>query len=150
MKRLLLAVLLITWAGLVLPAPAQARPVWRGNIGRFHEHDLIIWHSGHWFHGRHARRFGWWWVVGGVWYWYPAPVYPYPDPYTPSIIVQTSPTAQAPPTAPPQAPVWYYCAQPAGYYPYVPECPSGWKAVPATPPTGPAPVAPAPPVEERR
>src|SRR5262245_13254649 len=36
----------------------------------------------------------------------------------------------------------YYCAQPPGYYPYVPTCPSGWQAVPATPQESPAPVAP--------
>jgi hypothetical protein len=26
---------------------------------------------------------------------------------------------------------WYYCSDPAGYYPYVTECNSGWQAVPA-------------------
>jgi len=144
-KRMLLTVLLVAWAGLVLPAPTQAHPRWHGHIDRFHEHDLSIWRGGHWFHGRHARRFGWWWVVGGLWYWYPTPVYPYPDPYTPSVIVQAPPTTPAQP----QAPVWYYCEQPAGYYPYVPACPSGWKSVPATPPAGQAP-APMPPGGARR
>jgi hypothetical protein len=142
-QRLLLIVLLVAWAGLVLPAPTQARPRWHGHIDRFHEHDLHIWRGGHWVHGRHVQRFGWWWVVGGLWYWYPAPVYPYPDPYMPSVIVQTP----APTLPQPQVPVWYYCAQPAGYYPYVPVCPSGWQAVPATPPPTPAPV---PPSGERR
>jgi len=35
-----------------------------------------------------------------------------------------------------------------GYYPYVPNCPGGWRAVPATPgnaPVTPPPVSPAPP-----
>jgi hypothetical protein len=148
---MLLTVLLGAWAGLVLPALGQAHPRWHGHIDRFHKHDIVIWRGGHWFHGRHAHRFGWWWVVDGLWYWYPAPVFPYPDPYTPPIIVQTLPTTPPPPPQPP-APVWYYCAQPAGYYPYVPECPSGWKTVPARPPTGPAPAAqaPAPSIEERR
>jgi|SRR5215472_15957583 len=27
---------------------------------------------------------------------------------------------------------WYYCSDPAGYYPYVAECNTGWQAVPAS------------------
>jgi hypothetical protein len=45
------------------------------------------------------------------------------------------------PTAPPPAlqsqplpSVWYFCEPSNAYYPYVAECPSGWKTVPATPP----------------
>ena len=148
MKRMLLTMLLVTLAGLVLPALAPAHPQWHGHIARFHEHDLRIWRRGHWVHGLHAHRLGWWWVVDGVWYWYPTPVYPYPDPYTPPVIVQVPPVTQAQP----QAPVWYYCEQPAGYYPYVPKCSSGWKTVSATPPPSSASTAPtpAPPGEERR
>jgi hypothetical protein len=29
--------------------------------------------------------------------------------------------------------VWYFCESSNAYYPYVAECPSGWKTVPATP-----------------
>lgn len=147
MQRMLLTVLVVVWAGLVLPTAAPAHPRWHGHIERFHEHDLGIWRRGHWVHGHHARRFGWWWVVGGVWYWYPTPVYPYPNPYTPSVIVQVPP----PTPAQPQPPMWYYCEQPAGYYPYVPTCPGGWQAVSATPP-GAASTAPtpAPPGTEKR
>jgi len=54
-----------------------------GDVHRFREQDLRRWQGGHWVHDRHAGRLGWWWVVGGVWYFYPAPVYPYPDPYVP-------------------------------------------------------------------
>ena len=28
---------------------------------------------------------------------------------------------------------WYYCQDPAGYYPYVKECPRGWQPVSPTP-----------------
>ena len=28
---------------------------------------------------------------------------------------------------------WYYCEDGKGYYPYVKECPGGWKRVPASP-----------------
>jgi hypothetical protein len=30
------------------------------------------------------------------------------------------------------AQTWYYCSDPAGYYPYVPQCSTGWQAVPAS------------------
>ena len=28
--------------------------------------------------------------------------------------------------------IWYYCYDPAGYYPYVTQCNTGWQAVPAS------------------
>src|SRR5271163_2382869 len=28
--------------------------------------------------------------------------------------------------------IWYYCSDPAGYYPYVTQCYSGWQAIPAS------------------
>ena len=99
-------------------------PRWRGEIGRFHEHDIEVWRGGRWYHGRHDGRMGWWWLVGGLWYFYPYPVYPYPDPYQP-------PAVSLPPTSPGY---WYYCADPAGYYPYVVECYGNWMQVPAAPP----------------
>ena len=83
----------------------------------------------HWTHGRHNQRFGWSWVVGGGWYFYPIPVYPYPNPFVPSIVVEQPPSATAAPV--PQN--WYYCDNPAGYYPYIAECRGPWKAVPVTP-----------------
>ena len=139
MQRLFVMALLLALVGLVLPTPVPAYSGWEGNIHRFHEHDLAHWQRGYWFHGRYGSRFGWWWVVGGLWYWYPAPIYPYPDPYTPPVVVQVPTTPAVPPQA--QAPNWYYCAQPAGYYPYVAACPGGWQTVPAPPPSA-APVPP--------
>ncbi len=99
-------------------------PRWHGEIGRFHEHDIQVWRGGRWYHGRHDGRMGWWWLVGGLWYFYPYPVYPYPDPYQP-------PAVSLPPTS---LGYWYYCADPAGYYPYVVECYGNWMQVPAAPP----------------
>jgi hypothetical protein len=75
---------------------------------------------------------------GPYWGWGPywAPSYPYA--YSPVVVapppqvyVQPSPPAsvQAPPPA-----SWYYCEHPQGYYPYVAQCPGGWRQVPATPP----------------
>jgi hypothetical protein len=30
----------------------------------------------------------------------------------------------------PSSQTWYYCSDPAGYYPYVAQCNTGWQAVP--------------------
>ena len=113
---------------------------WRGgDIRYFDRGDIGIWRGGRWIHERHEGRWGWWWVAGGMWYFYPQPVYPYPDPYIPPVVVQ--------PNAAPQAAgqFWYYCQANNGYYPYVASCPSGWSTVPAIPPSAPAAAPPAPP-----
>jgi hypothetical protein len=34
--------------------------------------------------------------------------------------------------AQPYSQTWYYCTDPAGYYPYVSQCNIGWEAVPAS------------------
>ena len=89
-------------------------------------------------HGR-ARvgiglHFGpYWGPAWGPWYHpYYAPVY-----YPPAVIV-TSPPAPVQyierSDQPLQSGYWYYCETSRGYYPYVRECPSGWKAVPPAPP----------------
>lgn len=110
---------------------------WRGDIRYFHVHDYPHWREGHWYHGDHDGRLGWWWIAAGMWYFYPTPVYPYPDPYTPPVVVEPAP---APPvtTVPPPAQSWYYCSSARAYYPYVSACPEGWKKVPAQPSTEPA------------
>jgi hypothetical protein len=99
-----------------------------GDIRRFREHDFGIWHGGRWVHGPHGGRRGWWWIAGGIWYFYPAPIYPYPDPYLP-------PVAELP--APAATQYWYYCNDPPGYYPYVPQCLTQWQPVPANAPPPP-------------
>lgn len=119
------------------PAGAQHAPghealtprgEFHGDIGRFHEHDWTVWHSGRWYQGDHGGRLGWWWISGGVWYSYPFPVYPWPDPYVP-------PDLPVPATPPPPTPVnWYYCDPLHAYYPYVESCPQPWRVVPATRP----------------
>ena len=140
--KILSAILLLS--RLLDPAVAQEhrhdferRPAWQGEISGFHKHDLERWRGGRWYQGRHEGRLGWWWIVGGTWYFYPSPIYPYPDPYQPPID----------PVVPPTGPqYWYYCANPAGYYPYVPQCRIEWQRVPAT--VSPAPY-PAPPGSSR-
>jgi len=125
--------------------PASADEHFRGaewrdrDIVRFHEHDIELWRHGRWFHGDHLGRLGWWWIVGGVWYFYPAPVYPYPDPYVPPGVV----------AAPGAVQYYYYCNRPHGYYPYVAVCRVPWSAIAVTavPPPGAAipPPSEAPP-----
>ena len=93
-----------------------------------------------WHHGPRVTfglHFGPYWGPG----WGPGWYYPPPYYYPPAVVVA------APPAAPPvyverneaSAPAqsqgyWYYCEQSRGYYPYVKDCPGGWKAVPPAPP----------------
>jgi hypothetical protein len=120
------------------------RGIWyRGaDIRHFHQRDFVRWRGGNWYQGPHIGVNAWWWIVDGHWYAYPRPFYPYPDPYRPAeVIVQQAPVEmveQDPPTTASDSTqqavqYWYYCAKPAGYYPYVAKCAGGWKKVPASP-----------------
>ena len=116
----------VTAAAFVPAAHADRDHHWHGDIHRFAGHDYDHWRGGHWYRGPHGGRSGWWWVVGGGWYFYPQPVYPYPDPYVPPMVAVPQPVVPAPPAS-----FWYYCDAYRAYYPYVPSCPTGWRAVPA-------------------
>jgi len=111
------------------------RGPWHADFRHFDRHDDRLWRRGGWRHSWHDGRFGWWWITGGDWFFYPQPVYPYPDPYNyvPLQTVVVQPPAPAPLAPQPQQ-YWYYCDSASGYYPYVATCPGGWRAVPATPP----------------
>ena len=115
------------------------------NYHHWSERDRRWWRGGSWRHQEYRGRFGYWYVVGGMWYFYETPVYPYPL-IVPEIAYEVP--VQAPveqvvvepsPKFKPQiqANVWYYCDDPAGYSPYVTSCPSGWHTVPAKGPTPP-------------
>lgn len=122
-------------------------PAWRGNIRSFGHHDINIWRGGGWRHTNYGGRLGWWWVVGGSYYLYQQPIYPYPypDPYQPPVVVveQQPQVVMAPQAAPVYAPQqvapqaaaqnWYFCDDSQTYYPYVASCAGGWRTVPATP-----------------
>jgi hypothetical protein len=89
-------------------------------------------------HGRGGGRGGGWgweggWIfpalIGG------AVVYDLTQPQT--VYVQPAPPyapGYVPSVAPSSVQYWYFCPAANAYYPYVPSCPSGWQAVPATPP----------------
>ena len=144
MRKLASILVGIALATTAAVTPGQADEYWRGDIHRFRDHDFDRWRGGHWWRGWHDGRQGWWWLTMGGWYYYPAPVYPYPDPYRPPVVAVPAPAGQ---------PVWYYCASPPGYYPYVPQCATAWQMVPARPQAPPVAALPqampaAPPGEE--
>lgn len=118
------------------PAVWWGPGVWRGPG---------VWHGGWW---GPAWRGGWWGPVGwrATW-WDPGP---WPGAWWgpgvwagggwgPGVWVPSGP-APAPafierdPPAEPAAPVWWYwCAEAKAYFPYVQECPGGWRRVPPQP-----------------
>lgn len=68
-----------------------------------------------WYHGWHGGRYGWWLTGAGLaWTYYTYPWWGYDNgqPYA--------------------GQTWYYCSDPAGYYPYVGQCNTGWQTVPAS------------------
>ena len=111
----------------------------------FSPFELGIWTAGGWVEGWYAGQYGWWWTTGGRRYWYAHPVYPYPPMvsevwYPQTVVIQPQAPAVVPP--PPQGvavppsqaqQMWYYCDNPAGYYPYVQSCTVPFRAVPVQP-----------------
>ncbi len=109
-----------------------------------------------------AERIGVGFYIGGPYpYGYYRPFYRpyYPYPYYPPVVVAPPPVVVAPEQAPvyveqasPQQPApqqsapqasghWYHCDKPEGYYPYIKECPGGWKPVEPVPPANSVPAA---------
>jgi hypothetical protein len=123
------------------------------DVHRFNEVEMGRWRGGQWRNSCFAGRCGWWWFAGGQWYFYDRPIYPYPlivseyayvEPGAPVYAVPppavyVAPAPGYPPPQPQAAPppatpqVYYYCDNPAGYYPYVQSCPSQFRPVPAPP-----------------
>jgi hypothetical protein len=69
------------------------------------------------------------------------PVIPSWRPYVyPPVVVAPTPPAYVQPAPqvyvqpPPPQTYWYYCDDPPGYYPYVQQCPGGWRQVNPSPP----------------
>jgi hypothetical protein len=92
----------------------------------------------------------WGWPWYGAWpgyYWgaYGYPYYGYYGAYASYPAYEPAPTvyvepgtvggAMAPAPAPAPRVLWYYCNEPAGYYPYVQECNSPWMKVVPPPPS---------------
>lgn len=91
-------------------------------------------------HGHSHSQFGFY--IGGPQWWGPGPYYRY-DPYyygprtiiierEPPVYIQRQPAYSALPpaqTTAPGAALWYYCTDPAGYYPHVQNCTQPWVSV---------------------
>lgn len=125
-------------AGALIAAVASSAALAGGGYG----HRKHGWHGGHHSYGYSGIRFGL--SIGGP-LWWGAPVY-YPRTYyyysPPVVAVPASPPVYIergdaqPAPEPGSANWWYYCQNPAGYYPYVRQCPGGWQRVPSQPPPG--------------
>lgn len=85
-------------------------------------------------------------TIGPYWgpgYYLPPPYY-YP-PYYPPVVVERpapqvyieQPQQNAAPEGAASANYWYYCAASKAYYPYVRDCPGGWRKVLPQPPEQP-------------
>lgn len=73
------------------------------------------------------------WNVGYAWPYAVAPLVVNAAP-APQVFIQQEPLAAAPAPAPAEPSYWYYCTQPAGYFPYVQDCAHAWmKVVPQVP-----------------
>ncbi|HQT39914.1 MAG TPA: hypothetical protein PK231_10845, partial [Acidocella sp.] len=126
------------------------------DVRHFDHDDFDHWREGYWDNTCFAGRCGWWWLAGGIWYFYSEPVYPYPlyvpdityqdpsygyddsPPPPPPVYYAPPPTYYAPPPPPPPSvplapgPKFrYYCTNPPGYYPEVPNCNTQYEEVPA-------------------
>lgn len=106
------------------PAFSIWGPRWRA------VYSTPAWYGGHWYHGYVGPTFGWWWGVGGAWYYYSTPVYPYP--------------VSQPVEAQESAPTHYFCRAANQYYPQVRSCAEQWEQVAAQPQQAPQPTQPAP------
>lgn len=126
-----------------------SHPHWNANTLRDHNvshwsaNNRSTWQHGRWSHGRHNGRNGWWWYSGGTYFFYDQPVYPYPG-YVSNYYYDDDsyyddggydgyddPGYGAEPGD--NGYYWYYCDNPAGYYPYVKSCRGPWRAVTPTP-----------------
>jgi hypothetical protein len=122
------------WASLALAAVmglAVAGGAWAAPSGHSGHGGHGGFHGGHGhFHGR--SHVGVW--VGSTWGygygpgWYGDPWYGYQYPYGRTLVVQPPPV-YIEQGGEPTAQMWYYCARPQGYYPYVKNCSTAWRAV---------------------
>ena len=74
--------------------PQTVRPVYRGQLA---------WRNGRWRQAQRNGRFGWWWDVGGYWYFYGEQTEGPPD-YVSDVEVAVADDATAAPPPPPPPP----------------------------------------------
>lgn len=96
-------------------APVRHGGHWRPRVGVYIGAPIVA--APFWYHGYYGPSYH---------YYSPPPVYYYSAPqYTPEYIEREAPAPQN---------WWYYCGQSQAYYPYVKECPGGWRRVAPQPP----------------
>jgi hypothetical protein len=72
--------------------------------------------------------YGYWGARVFVAPWVVVPVIPFWASYVyPPAVVHSPPPVVVQPSPPPAS--WYHCDNPKGYYPYVQQCPGGWRPV---------------------
>lgn len=145
-RAVLGALVILVFSGVFISsdqAEAWGHRRWWGPGPGWYHGGYWGWNHGYWFHGAYSGYTGWWWVVGPAWYYYPAPVYPYPptDGPPPGYIAQNVPP---PPAANGEVPAGvkngtqkaftYYCASTQSYFPNVKSCSEGWAVSPVKPP----------------
>jgi hypothetical protein len=99
------------------------------NFGGHAYHGRLAWEGGRWHHEMRNGRDGWWWDVGGAWYFYPQPMEG-PPAYVSDVEVVDE---DAGPDGPPVAD-GYYPPPPGGY----PPPPVAYAPPPPPPPPDPA------------
>lgn len=133
-------------ASAMTSSPTAARPhrsivrrhMFRGDVAGFAPGELRAWRGGQWRHTIHAGRHGWWWVVDGGWYSYPAPIYPYPDYVAEEFYEEdneyAAPYERTEPVTPPYgsyAPTEPYAPKYPSYGSYAPAAPNPYAAAPS-------------------
>jgi hypothetical protein len=87
--------------------PARSvNPLRSQTFGDRFYHGQLAWRNGRWHHTLRNGRFGWWWDVGGVWYFYPDQIEGPPDYVSDVEVVDDAPAVPPPPQQPKQA--FYY------------------------------------------
>jgi len=100
-----------------------------GHAYRSHGHRGH-WHSGYWHRGFHRSGGVRVFIGPGL----VVPFVPYWGLYSsPPVVVAPSPRVYVAPVPPPPT-YWYYCDAAQAYYPYVQQCPGGWRQVLPIPP----------------
>jgi hypothetical protein len=100
------------------------------NFGGHAYHGHLAWEGGHWRHEMHNGRYGYWWDVGGAWYFYPQPMEG-PPAYVSDVEVMDDSVG---PDGPPPVEAGYPSPPPPGYAPP----PAAYAPPPPPPPPDPA------------
>ena len=84
----------------ILPQGQKLRsPLPTRNFGGHVYHGQFAWERGRWHHTTRNGRFGWWWDVGGVWYYYPEQIEGPPTSISNIEVADETAPAPQPPTA---------------------------------------------------